>query len=329
MVMKRKTGILVAAGLLVAAFLLLWTRGRDNGRDFSARYSAVRAARTNIALTVQSTATVRPQNRLEIQPPLAGRVEEVRVAEGDRVEEGQVIAAMSSTDRAAVLDAARARGPAELARWEDIYRPTPIVAPLAGAIIARDVEPGQTVTLQDTLLVMSDVLIVEADVDETDLALIRTGQTCVVMLDAYPDRSFPARVSHIAYEAETVQNVTVYKVEVLPDQMPEFVRSGMTAGITFRADSTATVLAVPAEAVQEEDGRKVVWVPAAGKEGGRASRPVEVGLSDGRNVEVLRGLTEGESVLVPRIQAPVSSGREKRNPFMPFGQRRPPPRSAR
>jgi macrolide-specific efflux system membrane fusion protein len=53
-----------------------------------------------------------PQNRLEIKPPIAGRAEEVLVNEGELVKAGQIIAWMSSTDRAALLDAARAQGPA-------------------------------------------------------------------------------------------------------------------------------------------------------------------------------------------------------------------------
>ena len=267
----------------------------------------------------QSTGTVLPQNRLEIKPPIAGRIEKVLVQEGDMVKGGQIIAWMSSTDRAALLDAARAQGPEAVAHWEDIYKATPIVAPLDGQIIVRNVEPGQTVMAADAMLVMSDVLIVEAQVDETDLAQIRMGQHAVVTLDAYPDQSFEAAVSHISYESETVQNVTIYKVDVMPTNMPGFVRSGMTANVVFDAQNAAGVLILPSEAVHDENSQKVAWAPDSRNPGEKKSRVITVGVTDGKNYEVREGLKEGDEVLVPKVQTPISSSTAKSNPFMPFG----------
>ena len=225
---------------------------------------------------------------------------------------------MSSTERAALLDAARARGEAELARWKEVYKATPLVAPLDGTIIARDVEPGQTVTGGDALLVMSDELMVEAQVDETDLAHIRLGREVQVELDAYPGRGFPAKVTHISYEAETVQNVTIYRVEVESDEMPEFVRSGMTASVTFSETAAENVVLVPAEALHDEEGGQAVWIPRAGAAEGREARRVVTGETDGRNVEIREGLKEGDVVLTPRVR--IEAGEKKRNPFMPFGR---------
>lgn len=315
--MRRKwIWIVIILAVAAGAAFRAWSRKRKDQDGFEAKYAPVQAARGDIEVTVQSTATIRPQNRLEIKPPLAGRMDEVLVREGDAVQAGQVIATMSSSDRAAVLDAARARGEDALARWKDVYKATPILAPLAGTIIARDVEPGQTVTASDTLFVMSDVLVVEAQVDETDLGQIRTGQVCAVTIDAYPDQSFPGHVSHIAYEAETVQNVTVYNVDVMPDEPPAFIRSGMTANVTFTSQAATDVLSVPAEAVHDEGGGKVVWVPAPDRPDGRVSRPVQTGLTDGRAIEIRSGLAEGDEVLVPRIQSAAPAA-AKSNPFMP------------
>lgn len=58
----------------------------------------------DISITIKSTGTVQPENRLEIKPPIAGRIESVLVKEGERVRRGQVLAWMSSTERAAVLE---------------------------------------------------------------------------------------------------------------------------------------------------------------------------------------------------------------------------------
>ncbi|MFH1684552.1 MAG: efflux RND transporter periplasmic adaptor subunit, partial [Candidatus Margulisiibacteriota bacterium] len=147
-----------------------------------------------IKAQIPSTGVVEPRNRLEIKPPIAGRVDQVLVSEGQSVRKGQILAWMSSSDRAALLDAARAKGEEEVKKWEDVYKPTPIVAPLNGFIIQRAVEPGQTISTADPILVMADYLIVKAQVDETDIGSIRIGQDVNIELDAYPGQPIAGKV---------------------------------------------------------------------------------------------------------------------------------------
>ena len=332
--MKKKVIVGILVVLCAAGGYFGWKAKKPAAPEMQKRYEPVPVERGILDIEIQSTATIYPKNRLEIKPPLAGRMEEILVNEGDMVEAGQIIAWMSSTDRAALLDAARARGKAEMEKWKDVYKATPILAPLAGRIIARNVEPGQVVAASDVMFVMSDTLIVEAQVDETDLARIYQGQRGRVSLDAYPGQSFDAVVDHIAYESETVENVTIYTVELAPEKIPDFVRSGMTASVMFSSQSAAATLLVPAEAVQENGGKKQVLVPAGPHPDSREARDVKVGQTDGRNVEILDGLAEGDLVLVPRVMAAGPSDEPKKNPFMPFGPRqsskkqsgnRPPP----
>jgi len=312
--MKKTIIALIVFAVSGSAVYLYRGRQETDRNGPGARYETFIVKRGNIEVSSQSTASVRPQNRLQIKPPLAGRIEEVRAKEGDAVKAGQTIAVMSSSDRAAVLDAARARGGDALARWMDVYKATPVMAPLDGTIIARNIEPGQAVSAADDLFVLSDVLIIEAQVDETDLGSVATGQSCRIVIDAYPDRPFSGRVSHIAFEAKTVQNVTVYAVEIMPDEIPPFMRSGMTAHVTFLAKSAQGVLCIPVEAVQGDGLNKSVNVGDPEK---NAPVAIKTGLSDGRMIEVQTGLAEGDVVLVPRI----ISGQlddSRSNPFMPL-----------
>jgi membrane fusion protein, macrolide-specific efflux system len=317
--MKRKKMVWAAAAIVLAGALAAHRFRRGAGDGPVLREAA--AERGNIELRVLATGVVQPRNRLEIKPPIAGRVESILVREGDPAERGQVLAWMSSSERAALLDAARARGPEELARWEGLYRPAPLAAPLDGTVIARNVEPGQTVTAQDALFVMSDRLIVKAQVDETDIGRVKKGQTAGISLDAYPDETVPGRVDHIAFEAKTVNNVTLYEVDVLPARVPDFMRSGMTANVSFVTAKRTGVLLVPAEAVRRgEDGEESALVSGDGGEPAR--REIETGLSDGKRTEVLDGLEEGETVLVPAVRLPRSSGGAQASPFAPGGPRR-------
>ena len=136
----------------------------------------VNPATGGIQTIITATATVQPQNRLEIKPPINGRIDKILVEEGEKVKIGQTLAWMSSTERAALLDAARARGPDEMKYWEDVYKPTPLIAPIDGDVIVSKDEPGQTVTSSDVVVVLSDQLIVQAHVDETDIGKIKVGQ---------------------------------------------------------------------------------------------------------------------------------------------------------
>ena len=320
--MKRFLKWLVILGLLGAAGW--WGYRKWRPAPEKPKYDTVRVARGNIEVTIQSSGVVHPQNRLEIKPTVAGRIEQILVNEGDLVKAGQILVWMSSSERAALLDAARARGTNTLAYWQDIYKATPLVAPLDGMIIARLMEPGQSAVLNDKILVMSDMLVVEAQVDETDLARIRLGQQVEVRLDAYPNKPLPPQVSHIAYEAVTTQNVTIYEVQVLPKKMPHFARSGMSATLSFLQAQTNGALVIPAEAVVSGEDKPQVRIPPPASGGEPVLRGIETGLSDGRLVAVISGLEEGDTVLVPKVQLPVSNGEMKKNPFMPT-----PPRMSR
>lgn len=312
----------IVALLVVAAAAgggIYWWRRPEPAPKVTFR--PVTVERGDIEVTTLATGVVQPQNRLELKPPIAGRVDKILVREGARVGQGQVLAWMSSLERAALLDVARAKGPEEVAHWEELYKPAPLLAPLGGTIIARNVEPGQSVTVDLAVFVLSDRLIVKAQVDETDIGRIAVGQQASVTLDAYSDRPIEARVDHIAYEAVTVNNVTVYEVDVLPAAVPDFMRSGMTANVTFQVAKSAGTLVLPAEAVEREGKTATARVPAKKKRDEPEIKTIEAGLSDGNRIEVRAGLAEGDTVLVPVLELPEGEA-QATSPLFGFGNRR-------
>ena len=313
---RRAIVLAVLVGLGAAA-VLYWKASRET----QPVYREVTATRGDLEVTILSTGVVQPKNRLEIKPPIAGRADEVLVEEGQVVKKGQILAWMSSTERAALIDAARAKGPDEVKRWQDIYRATPVLAPINGTVILRNIEPGQTFTNNDAVLVMSDLLTVKAQVDETDIAQIRLRQPAYLALDAYPDRPFSGRVDQIAYDAKTVNNVTTYEVEVLPDKTPAFMRSGMTANVSFVAASRQNVLLVPSDALKSRDSHLYVLLPPEKPNSKPIEREIKAGLSDGKHIEVLEGVTEGEKLLVLRLRAGAREDTAS-SPLMPFGRKR-------
>ena len=284
-----------------------------------------------IQTVISTTGTVQPQNRLEIKPPINGRIEKIFVQEGERVTVGQTLALMSSSERAALLDAARTQSKETLDYWEEVYKPTPLIAPIKGEVIVRGVEPGQTVASTDAVIVLSDRLIVQAQVDETDIGKVKIGQTAIISLDAYPETKVKATVDHIAYESEIISNVTIYKVDILPEAVPPVFRSGMSANIDIIEQSKENILLIPLEALnmRDETGGLVLIDQGKGKK--PITRRVELGIADDKNVEVIAGLDPQDKIIVEAQTYLPSAGKEPgRNPFMPGPPRgrssQPPPR---
>lgn len=322
--MIRKKGVwivLLAAG--IGTFLYMKVFNQEDGGQ---SWRTVKVERGDLQVSLLATGIAQPQNRVEIRPPVSGRAEDILVREGQKVRKGQILAWLSSTERAVLLDAARAKGSEDLAHWEDLYKPTPLIAPLDAVVIARKVEPGQTVTAQDAVLILSNRLIVKAQVDETDIAQIKKGQKAHISLDAYSRQMISGMVDHITYEAKTVSNVTIYEVDVLPDRVSDFMRSGMTANVRFYVAVREDALLLPAEAVHQEDGRTTVLLPNPSNNKKPISKEVKTGLTDGRRVEILSGLGDKDTAMVPVVKIPQSSSKSQGSPFSPFAPARTPRR---
>ena len=319
--MPRSLWQRIAIIVVLVAGCAFIARGYGRGRNAPREsFRRVEAVQRELRITKTATGEVTPQNRVEVKAPIAGRIEEVLAREGDVVTQGQILAWMSSMDRAALLDAARAQGPDELKRWQAAYKPAPLMAPLDGTVIVRAVEPGQTVTTSDPVVVVADRLIVKAQVDETDIGAIAVRQSAAISLDAFPNRSIDAHVDHVAYEAKTVNNVTIYEVDVLPDEIPDVMRSGMTATVIFTVASKADALVVPAEAIRQGRSGASLLVAGSGPWGKPTPREVTTGLSDGKWIEILSGLEPGQMVLAPSMRLSRDGAKRRGgSPFSPFG----------
>jgi multidrug efflux pump subunit AcrA (membrane-fusion protein) len=316
--MKRKPFLL----LILSAFILISVVSiyfLSTGQK-EPRFRKILIQSKPFRLTVRASGIVSPMNRLEIKPPVAGRIESILTDEGRYVKKGQILAWMSSTERAALLDAARAQGSEELKKWEDLYKPTPVIAPLSGLVIANFINPGQTVTQQDPLIVLSDNLIVRAQVDETDLSKIRTKQSATIILDSFQDKLIPAVVRHIAYEALAENNVTVYQVEILPLKKSDVMRSGMSATIDFLVAEKESAILVPYEAVfQNSEGKDVVLISQ--KKENEKTQPEEIiittGLYNDTEIEITQGLQDGDTILIPIKESSPSKNSSSSNPLAP------------
>lgn len=312
---KIKLAAIILIVAAVGAFYFFRARGdKSNGEIVE----EIRPSLGDIDKAISSTGTVLPRNRLEIMPPVSGRIEEILVKEGDLVSVGQILARMSSTERAALLDAARGKSEEDYKYWQEVYKAIPLVAPIEGEVIVATTQPGQTVSASDAVVVLSDQLIVRAQVDETDIGKIRIGQNAEITLDAYPDKKIKAKVEHIYYESETVNNVTIYKVDLIPEEAPEYFRSGMNTTVDFKVEEEKGVLLIPVEAVHQDGDESYVFLREPGSQA-PVRRAVKLGITDDKNYAVLSGINADDTILLTTQEYVFPGGGDTSgsNPFLP------------
>jgi RND family efflux transporter MFP subunit len=175
-----------------------------------------------------------------------------------------------------------------------------MVAPFDGTVISVGVEAGDTVSAGNVAVTLADLstLRIMTYIDESDISQVQVGQTAQITFDALTGKKFTGKVLEIPLQGTLSQNVLTYKVPVsLEGAANAGLRPGMTANLKITVGQRQNVLLVPMLAVQEADSGSVVLLKDA-TTGKSTQTPVELGLSDGTNSEVLAGLNEGDQVLV-------------------------------
>lgn len=293
-----------------------WYAFKKKNANSKPVYQSVQAELRDLSELVDTTGVVEPENRVEIQPSSSGRIEEILVEEGDKIKAGEVLALMSSSDRVAILDAARAAGDDQYKQWQETYKPIKVISPIDGTLILKNIVQGQTVNANTVLFAISDKLIVSASLDEADIGKVKKGQRATIVLDSYPDKKVRSAVFKILDEGTTKSNVVTYTVKLRPERVPEFFRSQMTANIKIKISERRDILLVPAAAVvTDPQGRTAVIKEL------RAGQPVhsvvETGQNEGDQVEIVSGLSAGETVYYKAGGYSAQVDSSGKNPLMP------------
>lgn len=237
-----------------------------------------------------------------------------------------------------VARAEGARARASLQTAETNLGFTRIVAPIDGVVIQRAIDEGQTVaaSFQAPLLfqIANDLrnMRIIANVDEADVARLRTDMAATARVDAFPGESFRGRVAEIRYGATTTAGVVTYPT-VITVANPELkLRPGMTATISVTSAQHDDVLRVPNAALRfrpstESDGGAPRREAGPGRRGRiyllQNNRPVrvdvEVGLNDEMVTEVRApNLAAGARVITEESE-PESARTQTRSPGMMGG----------
>ncbi len=173
----------------------------------------------------------------------------------------------------------------------------PVRSPIGGVITEKQAIVGELADPSKNLYTVADLssVWVMVDINEKDLAKVRKGQDAIVKVGAFPDLNFPGRISHIADVVDDATRTVKARIEV--QNTGRKLKPEMFASVELALPADAPpVLAVPEDALQDMEGRKVVFVTANGTE--FEPRPLELGRASGGQVEVTGGLREGERYAV-------------------------------
>ena len=207
-----------------------------------------------------------------------------------------------------------AQAQASLERAEDQLKKTTFVAPMSGIVSKLNAEEGETVitgtmnnpgTVIMTIADMSEVL-ATVDVDETEINRVGLGQKAKVTVDAVAGKEYVGRVINIASSATKEGDVSVFQVEIALETPDQNLKPGMTSRAKIETDFRSDIFAIPLQSVVErevevtEDGKKkkekrdVVFLI---EENMAKMVPINTGISDDTDVEILSGVKEADSVI--------------------------------
>lgn len=296
--MKRSSAWILgfALTLVIVGGTWFWMRSRS---DMS--WNTITPSVKNFIVTLPNTGVVEPHHKITIRPPVAGRLDKIVVEEGQQVEEGQILAWISSTDRAALIDAARAQGPKAVAEWSQVYRPTPIISPSQGTIIRVDIVKGQTIDNTTHLFELSDKLIVRSFVDENDIGHVSKGQKTEILVDAFPNEKLQGQVLSIAHSSDSESSVTAYEVIIEPTHLPSHLKVGMTSTVHFVVTEKQGATLLPTWIANGKENTQIE-VFVKGPQGDPIKQTLNVGESNGEFIEVLTPLAKSLEILYQPVE---------------------------
>ncbi|MCG6988407.1 MAG: efflux RND transporter periplasmic adaptor subunit [Gemmatimonadetes bacterium] len=168
-------------------------------------------------------------------------------------------------------------------------------APASGIVVEKNVVEGDRIMPGMTVYRIADLsrVWIEADVFEKDLALVKDGQGALVTFDAYPGRAFTGHVSYV-YPTVSVETRTA-RVRLDLANPDLTLKPGMYAQISLAVPPGPPTLVVPRSAVLQTGERTLVFVREA--DGTLVPREVTPGRTSGRQMELLRGVKVGETVV--------------------------------
>ncbi len=285
-------------------------------------------ARRSISSFLETNGTLEAENDVELVARTSGPIVELLVEEGDRMRAGDLLARIDPAESRARMEISRLNlaerkiayerakelfesallsqeaydqalsayesAQAQFEGDQILFSYTEVKAPFTGTIVTRHVKLAQTVSNNQALFRITDFdpLLCPIQVPERELPRLKVDQPAYVEVEAWPERRFQARVLRISPVVDAATGTVKVTLEVSVDGK---LRPGMFAGVYLETEKRPDALVIPRTALSLESIGDTVYVAIGDK---AARREVELGFQEGDAVEIVRGLEEGENVIV-------------------------------
>jgi HlyD family secretion protein len=326
---KRLIAAIASIGLVIV-IAIVWFGFREDSDETH------RVGRGSIDVTIQTIGRVQSTGSTTIRTQQSGEVDIVAVQPGDRVVEGDVLIQLAPEPlRRAIQSAERQLQEAEFALQtaereaddipEDENRRFAVVqagqrveaaqivlddaekalvqasirSPRDGIVLEVPVRSGDLINRSAPVAIMyaPEDLEVIANVDELDLVNVDIGADVRIRLDAIPGQEIAGTVVATAPAAIQQGGATVFPTTIRLDDVADIdIRPGMNADVTIVTEERTDVLLIPQRAVRAVGDRSFVDVVT---DEGRQEREIIIGYRSAGQAEVVSGLAEGETIVLP------------------------------
>lgn len=228
-------------------------------------------------LTLNATLQVDPDREAFVSSRVQGKVVSVGAKVGDRVTKGQTLVVLQS------LQIAETPATVE------------VPSPLDGVVLERTVTTGETIDPTTSLLHIADLtrLIAQAEVYESDLGLVRLGQTARIRVAAFPNRVFTGRVIRVADAIDPERRTLRIWIDVA-NTRDRLLKANMFSQVSLVVASSGRAVVVPNEAVQTQGPERFVFV----QNGDQLVRQnVVTGERNDQYTAITSGIIEGDEVV--------------------------------
>lgn len=253
--------------------------------------------------TLQSSGTLAYLGQSDVTSALPLVIKEYRVAEGDIIEAGDVVALVDKQGSLSLLESLGKYGSiavstSDLSAAAGLI-PSEITSDRSGRVLST-AGSGAAVQAGNSICTVAgtDTLVITAPVSELYISEIEVGQNVTFTLSAYPDETFIGTVFAIAGSARSQYSgsvlETVVDVTIAPNEFDERMKAGLTADVSFTLTPPQNICVLSYDAIGQDDGGEYVYVYSEGK---AVKRRISTGAEFTDGAQVIIGVTEHEQVI--------------------------------
>lgn len=204
--------------------------------------------------------------------------------------------------------------------WLSLQQSSPtIYAPISGTVTGLSLQVDSVIVGEEKIasIVTNTNPTVSVNLTQIDVSKVKVGNKVTVTFDAYSGKTYTGKVISVDTVGSVSSGVTSYEAVIMLDTQNPEILPNMNASASIITQTKDDVLLVPTSAVQTQNGQSFVRIM---QNGTVAQVPVETGLSSDTQIEIVSGLSEGDTVITSITTTTTGQGNNQtQSPFGMFG----------